>query len=338
MKHLSHLTLLLLALSFAACSTTDLATDSTSTTAYSSNPWDVVAIPNWYNPADYDTISVVTWNLEHFVDDYDSPYIDHDRENNPDSNMAERRKLLAVAVEDLDADIVVFQEVESAAFVQAWAEENINEMGYQLFTGRESNDWYMNVVIMSRLPLGMLYSYANISTPIEGETDDDGNPAQQYFTNNRMVSVDVLVNPDYSFTLTGVHLKAGRGERNEGWRIGQIDLLRSHYSQVLSSNPSANILFTGDLNMQPGDREYNHLLGAETDVQFVDPMSSRESLTHPADNPTRQLDYIIPNSQMIEHLVPGSAQVAMPMDRKSMRLISDHLPVIAKFVTVGEQM
>ena len=316
----------------ASCGTTQQQTD-TSTTAYDHNPWEVVAIPNWYNPSDYDTISVATWNLEHFVDDYDNPYIDNDRENSPESNMAERRKLLAVAIEELDADIVVFQEVESAAFVEVWAEEQIKEMGYQLFTGRESNDWYMNVVVMSRLPLGMLYSYANVSTPILGDTDDDGNPAQQYFTNNRLVSVDVIVNPDYSFTLTGVHLKAGRGERNEEWRIGQVNLLRAHYSQILGSNPSANILFTGDLNMQPGDREYTRLLGAQTDVLFVDPMADRVSLTHPSDDPTRQLDYILPNEQMMESLVPGSAQVAMPMDRESMRLISDHLPVIARFVT-----
>ncbi|MFO7847175.1 MAG: endonuclease/exonuclease/phosphatase family protein [Balneolaceae bacterium] len=325
----------LLLIFVVSCSTTQNQT-APSATAYSSNPWEIVSIPEWYNPADYDTISVVTWNLEHFVDQYDNPYIDNERENSPDSNMAERRKLLAVAIEELDADIVVFQEVESAAFVEAWAEEQVEEMGYRLFTGRESNDWYMNVVVMSRLPLGMLYSYANIFTPIEGETNDDGNPARQHFTNNRLVSVDVIVNPEYSFTLTGVHLKAGRGERNEGWRIGQVDLLRSHYSQILSTNSSANILFTGDLNMQPGDREYNRLLGAETGVVFVDPMADEESLTHPADNPARQLDYIIPNEQMMERLVPGSAEVAMPMDRESMRLISDHLPVIARFVTVND--
>ena len=316
----------------ASCGTIQQQTSS-STTAYSPNPWEVVAVPNWYNPADYDTISVATWNLEHFVDEYDDPYIDHERENSPDSSMAERRKILAVAIEELDADVVVFQEVESAAFVEVWAEEQIEEMGYRLFTGRESNDWYMNVVIMSRLPLGMLYSYANVSTPILGETDEDGNAAQQYFTNNRLVSVDVLVNPDYSFTLTSVHLKAGRGERNEGWRIGQVELLRSHYDQILSSNPSANILFTGDLNMQPGDREYTRLLGEETNVRFVDPMADHESLTHPSDDPTRQLDYVLPNEHMMERLVPGSAEVAVPMDRESMRLISDHLPVIARFVT-----
>lgn len=309
---------------------------ATSETDFSYNPWDGAVIPSWYSPAGHDTITVVAWNIEHFVDDFDSPYIDHPRENEPAENLPERRQLLADAIVELDADVVVFQEVESASFIEAWAEEHIDQMGYQLFTGRESTDWYMNVIIMSRLPLGMLYSYANISTPMLGQTDDDGNPSQQHFTNNRMVSVDVLVNPEYTFTLTGVHLKAGRGDRNEGWRKGQIDLLRAHYSRLLAETPKAKILLTGDLNTQPGDPEYNRVLGEDTDVVFVDPMAGRETLTHPADRPTRQLDYVLPNSYMMESKVPGSAVIPMPFDEETMRLISDHRPVMIRFVTTGE--
>ena len=308
---------------------------SQTTTAYSSDPWDSVMIPEWYDPAEFDTISVVTWNLEHFVDDYDNPYIDNDRENNPGEGLDERRALLAYAIEKIDADVIVFQEIESAAYASVLSDEHFEQLGYRLFTGRESSDWYMNVVIMSRLPLGILYSYANISTPIEGQMTDEGEQARQHFTNNRMVSVDVLVNPDYTFTLTGVHLKAGRGDRNEGWRMGQINLLRSHYSGILSSDPDAMILFTGDLNMQPGDPEYSLLMGEGTSVRFVDPLADVESLTHPANDPTRQLDYVLPNEQMMESLVEESSRVLTPLDTQSMRKISDHLPVIARFVTTN---
>jgi len=328
------LPLSLLLVFLLSCGTTQ--PPASSETDYSYSPWDGAVIPSWYNPADHDTITVVAWNIEHFVDDYDSPYIDHPRENEPAENLPERRQLLADAITKLDADIVVFQEVESASYIQAWAEEHIEDMGYQLFTGRESTDWYMNVVIMSRLPLGMLYSYANISTPMLGQTDSDGNPSQQHFTNNRMVSVDVLVNPEYTFNLTGVHLKAGRGDRNEGWRKGQIDLLRAHYSRLLAETPGAKILLTGDLNTQPGDPEYNRVLGEDTDVVFVDPMSGRETLTHPTDRPTRQLDYVMPNTYMMQSKVPGSAVIPMPFDEETMRLISDHRPVMIRFVTTEE--
>jgi len=332
MKYLSQLSLLILAFSFAACSTTDLATDSTAAIGN----WESIATPSWYDHTEHDTISVVTWNVEHFVDEHDNPYIDNDRENDPDADLAERRKLLAESLIDMDADIVVFQEIESAAYVQSMAEEHLEEMGYRYFSSKESNNWYMNVVVMSRIPLGILYSYASADTYILGEQDDEGNPATQNFTNNRMLSVDVYVNPNYSFLLTGLHLKAGRGERNEGWRLGQINLLRDHYAMVSSMNPNARVLVTGDLNTMPGDREFLQLLGSDTDLTFIDPLAGVDSYTHTADDPQRQLDHILPNDTMMDDLVPGSAQVAMPFDPDTMRFISDHLPVIAKFVTVEE--
>ena len=329
MKSFYPVSLLILALSFAACSTTDIATDSTTAIG----DWESIAAPAGYDHTEHDTISVVTWNVEHFVDEYDNPYINNDREDNPGDDLPERRKLMAEALIDLNADIVVFQEIESAAYVESIAEEYLAGMNYRYFTSRESDDWYMNVVVMSRLPLGVLYSYANPYTYILGEQEDDGSPSIQNLTNNRMLSVDVHVNPDYSFVLSGLHLKAGRGDRNEGWRIGQINLLREHYAMISAMDPDARILVTGDLNMIPGDREFLRLLGANTDLTFIDPLADVESYTHTADNPQRQLDHILPNESMMGDLVPRSMQVATPFDAQTMRFISDHLPVIAKFVT-----
>ena len=291
--------------------------------------WESIKMPEWYDYTEYDTISVLAWNLEHFVDDYDSPYIDHARENNPDENLPERRQLLADALKMIDADIVVFQEVESSAFIAALAEEYFPELGYQLFTGRESDTWYMNVVIMSRIPLGMLYSYSNIYTY---RREVDGEIELQNHTNNRMVSVDVIVNPNYSFLLTGVHLKAGRSETDRRWRMGQIDLLRDHYTYTLSLKPDARILLAGDLNIITGDTEYYYLLAEGSKTAFVDPLGEVDSFTHPANAPTRQLDYVLPNTTMANDLVPDSKQILTPFDPETMRFISDHLPVIARFV------
>lgn len=315
---------LLLIMFVSACSGTRSAADQPQVVP--SAEWTSIQTPEWYNPALYDTISVLTWNLEHFTDDHDSPYINHPRENNPDSSLIRRRELTMQALRAIDADIVVFQEVESSAFIASLAGDFLEDMGYQLFTGRESDTWYMNVVIMSRIPLGMLYSYANIYT----YRDEN---SLQHHTNNRMVSVDVLVRPGYHFLLTGVHLKAGRSETDRNWRIGQLNLLRDHYAQVLAMNPKARILLTGDLNIMNDHPEYHHALGQGTAVEFVDPLGDVDSFTHPADNPTRQLDYVLPNVNMNRDLVPGSKQILTPFDPATMEFISDHLPVIARFVT-----
>jgi endonuclease/exonuclease/phosphatase family metal-dependent hydrolase len=321
--------LLLTLVFFYSCTTSETVIDS-SPVSVSVSEWESIKTPEWYNSADVDTISILAWNIEHFVDDYDSPYIDHPRENNPDENLPERRRLLADALKQIDADIVVFQEVESSAYIAAFAEEYFEELGYQLFTGRESDTWYMNVIVMSRIPLGMLYSYSNIYT---FRREVDGEIEYQNHTNNRMVSVDVLVHPEYSFLLTGVHLKAGRSETDRRWRMGQIDVLKDHYRQTLTFNPDGRILLAGDLNIITGDPEYHYLLFGENGTDFIDPLGDTDSFTHPADAPTRQLDYILPNSNMAQDLVPGSKQILTPFDSEAMRLISDHLPVFARFVT-----
>lgn len=340
------LTLLLAAGLFSACASQQFVSDATAQSdqqvAYSDQhalngdhrslavipaaEWSSIQTPEWYDYTQFDTISVLAWNIEHFVDEFDNPYIDHPRENNPAENLAERRQLLADALREIDADIVVFQEVESSAFIAAFAQEYFEDLGYQLFTGRESDTWYMNVVIMSRIPLGMLYSYSNIYT-YRSDT------SLQNQTNNRMVSVDVLVRPGFHFLLTGVHLKAGRSETDRNWRIGQLNLLRDHYTQVLAINPEARILLAGDLNIITGHREYYHMLGQGTAVEFVDPLGDVDSFTHPADNPTRQLDYVLPNTNMKRDMVADSKQILTPFEPNTMRLISDHLPVIARFVT-----
>lgn len=289
-------------------------------------------MPDWYNPESVDTLTVVTWNIEHFVDDFDNPYIDNDRENNPPRDMNERRELLGKALQSLDADIVVFQELESDSYLRILAENHFPELGYEVFAALESPDWYLNVVMMSRVPLGVFYSYGHINTPLPGQTDEEGRPESQTFINNRMWSADILVNPDYHFTLTGLHLKAGRGERNEAWRMGQIDLLRQYLEMLMSSGNQRNMLVVGDLNTVPGSREFNHLLGDEQPF-FFDPLEGSGAYSHPSDSLFWRIDHILPNRQMEPELVPGSVKIVEPLNREQMIRISDHLPLIARFLT-----
>ena len=295
-----------------------------------------VATPSWYDPGAIDTLSVVTWNVEHFVDGYDNPYIDNGREENPPKDMSERRALLAEAIRKLDADIIVFQELESDSYLQAFAEEHVPEMGYEVFAALESPDWYMNVVMMSRVPMGVFYSYAHVSTPILGQTNDEGEPASQAFTNNRMWTADMLVNEHYSLTLTGLHLKAGGGERNQAWRLGQIALLRDHLGMLMRENAGRNMLVLGDLNTTPGSKEFNELLGDEPPL-FIDPLAGTGAYSHPSDSLFWRIDHMLPNRQLQKELVPQSVEVIEPLSREQMIQISDHLPIIARFVTEEQE-
>lgn len=295
------------------------------------------------NPIDYspkavdDTLHVLSWNVEHFVDTFDDPYINNRRENEVDTvQLNAKYALFAQALKLANADIVVLQEFESASFLEVIANDYFPDLGYKHFQGHESNNWYMNVVVMSRIPLGTFFSYSPWTLPIEGFTEDDGSAAVQNLVNNRMWSVEVLPSSSYRFMITGLHLKAGRGERNEAWRLSQIKALRAQFERFEQWNPSLNHLVVGDLNCTPESDEFRYLLTGDSSLNgplFIDPLAGTEVFSHPADSVFWRIDHILLNKQMMPELLSDSPFGPFtPFSPDSMRSISDHLPMQAYFL------
>ena len=77
-----------------------------------------------------DTLSILSWNVEHFVDGFDNPYTDNNRENNPSDQMGNKEELLA-AIKKVNPDIVVLQEFESSEYIRAIAKRHFPDLGYQ---------------------------------------------------------------------------------------------------------------------------------------------------------------------------------------------------------------
>ena len=308
-----------------------------------------MALPPDYDYPDTDTVRVATWNLEHFVDTHDNPYIDAAPENAPSAGMDDRVRRAARALQRLDADLVVLQEAESEAFLQHLSENHLGDMGYRFATSVESPTWYMNVVLLSRYPLGVVRDYADVVTPIRGQTDG-GEPAAQSLTNHRLWTTDVRISPNQVWTLAGAHLKAGRSAEDRGWRVGQIEFLHAEMARLMETHPTAKVLVAGDLNSLANSPELRLLLNdperpapdslRDTAVprrmQFVDPLSDRSTPTHPSEAPTRQLDYLLPSTTLTDRLIDGSTQVARPLPPDSMAATSDHLPVTAAFLRPNE--
>lgn len=305
-----------------------------------------MALPPDYDYPTDDTVRVATWNLEHFVDRHDNPYIDAESENDPDPTLSSRINRVVRALREIDADLVVLQEAESEAFLQEISREQLSEMGYRFATSTESPSWYMNVVLLSRYPLGVVRNYADVVTPIAGRQADNGEPAAQSLTNHRLWMADVRMGSKTTWTVAGAHLKAGRSAEDRGWRIGQIRFLHVEAVRLLEDRPEAPLLVAGDLNSLADSPELRLLLNnpdrpapdsltagdTPRRAQFTDPGACRPTHTHPSDDPRRQLDYLLPNTHLADRLVDGSMHVAQPLPPDSMAATSDHLPVTATFV------
>jgi endonuclease/exonuclease/phosphatase family metal-dependent hydrolase len=290
-----------------------------------------LVIPAGYTFPDGQTYSVLSWNVEHFVDPYDNPYINNDREDNPPSNMDARRSLLLAALRKADADIVILQEFESAKYLAQLAEDSLEDTGYQFFADAPSPDWYMNVAMMSRFPIGIIQGYGNVTTPVSGYLNEEGQKETQNHINTRMWTADVFPSEDYRLSLTGVHLKAGRGPRNIAMRKGQIHFLIRQFEEIIKDDPTANLMMAGDFNALPGSEEMALLLtDSLLSTAFLDPIDSAVN-SHPADDPRRRLDYMLVNPNLEQELLPNSTEVKYFFSKDSMRMISDHLPVVGTF-------
>lgn len=289
-----------------------------------------IAHPVGYQFPEGETFTVLSWNVEHFVDPYDDPYINNLREDNPGEDMPKRVQLLVDAIKKADADVVVLQEFESEKYLMSLARDSFPELGYQFFTDAASPGWYMNVVLMSRFPLGVLQAYGDVYTPVTGYLDDEGKKQTQVNLNTRLWTLQVFADPSYEFWLTGVHLKAGRGLRNEAMRAGQIHMLNKQFDRLANQDPDVNLMIAGDFNAYPNSEELKLLTDSTRSNHLIDPMDTTV-WTHPSDAPQRRLDYMLINQGMSDEMIAGSVRPVYFFSADSMRMLSDHLPVMGEF-------
>ncbi|WP_353196710.1 endonuclease/exonuclease/phosphatase family protein [Parapedobacter defluvii] len=295
------------------------------------NTTPIVKPSNYIYPTD-SSFKIISWNVEHFVDLHDDPYINNGREDNPPENTNLRTSLLLKALRMADADIVVLQEFESAKFLKQLAQDSLPNMGYLYFGDTPSLNWYMNVVVMSRFPLGLMTGYGLATTPLPGFVNEQGKAETQNNINSRMWSVDVFPSENYSFLLTGVHLKAGRSDRDIAMRKGQIALLTETFNRYLAENPRKNMLLAGDHNATPESEEIAMLTKGNTlKNHFVDTIDPTV-FSHPSNAPRRRLDYILVNENMNKEILDEGAKVVQFFSPDTMRIVSDHLPVVARFL------
>lgn len=285
-----------------------------------------IYFPPGYTPPASRMASILNWNMENFVDGFDDPYIQNDREDNPPAEMRQKEALLIKVIKEQKPDIVVFQEFETAKYLRALALEHWAEIGYPFFAEAPSINWFQNVVVMSRFPLGEMRAYGSIYTNVAGSVTRDNLPETQNLVNNRMWSIEVFPDPTFHFTLTAVHLKAGRTERDIAMRTGQIDFLKGQLRRKAKEDKELRYIIMGDFNLTPDSEEYSFLTRDKKNLKLYDMVGGPEILTHPVSSPTRRLDHTFVNRNMKPHVDKVEVKTDL-MRKEELELMSDHLPI-----------
>lgn len=266
-------------------------------------------------------MTVATWNVAHFVDEYDNPYEPRDQEEEFQKSDA-AIDVLVETIRTIDADVFVFEEIEGSDLLRAFAEEHFEDMGYINFVSCPDDNWHQGVALMSRFPLGPLTSMTAVSTSVphfeEGETN---------LINDRIMAVEVWPPDAMRMLFVVVHFKAGQGENNENWRHGQIEYLRTWLDDQLAIHPQMGICILGDFNCTTDSEEFR---------LFTEPESGPiyHRIPTEAEEGTIQwggtIDHILVNDALLGQVIEGSGEV-VPTETRGADRPSDHRPVMARF-------
>jgi endonuclease/exonuclease/phosphatase family metal-dependent hydrolase len=267
-----------------------------------------------------DYVKIAYWNCEHFVDDIDDPYVDGTNEDTGGRSKKDL-ELYAKAIRAMDADVIVLGETEGEAWVRRFFSEYLKDMKYDTITSARDENWHQNLVFVSRVPVGAMTTLKAQHLPIIGTNET------QSRINNRLVILEIMPNPDYKVLLVGTHMKAGTKPEDKGTRLGMVDGIKARLNRELLAEPNANILMMGDMNFTPDGEEYNRVVDGAPNLK--DAMKKYGNPpTHPAEYPTRHIDMVFANDQMLKDIVPGGVAVAHPLPLAEQTKTSDHLPIV----------
>lgn len=277
-----------------------------------------------------DTLVVMAYNVENFVDKKDNPYISNRMEDSAMYKNDDREALLAKAIQTANADVLMIEEFETIAYLR-----EINQkysLGYSYFASSESATWYQNTMLISKVPIGTFRTYGASYSPVVGEKDQQGAPAVQTNINSRIWIAEVWPAAGQRVYFCGVHLKAGRNKSDTATRTGQIQLLKGEFERLVKEDKKACIIMAGDFNATPESAEFKLLQEGNKNTRLIDPLAGANVFSHPAGNPRWRIDHIMFNKNAASKIVPNSTGPVYILSKPEMEKLSDHLPVITKMV------
>lgn len=285
------------------------------------------------------TLTVGAYNVRNFLDVFDDPYSEDES-----VKVKPRDEIVAMAkaIKQLDADVVLFQELENEFVLQAMIDEFLPNEGYRHVAAQRTNSGRgINLGVISRFPITELRSYRfqTLTNPAA--------PGREWRFARDLMRVTVDAGLDRPVDLFNVHLKSNRDGPDDPnsrlYRTAEAIRVKQIVREEIEQDPEALIVIAGDFNsnyetrpdqprpwpamahlMEP-EADGSHLL---TDVHAH--LSDEQRVTIPGDGryPPATFDYILVSPAMARAYVKDSADIVRS---SALTVGSDHRPISAKF-------
>ena len=252
------------------------------------------------------TLRVASWNVLNLFDSYDHP-TRPDEGTDPKSRAD--LKVLAAAIDELDADVLGVQEVENREVLTLLNDHLRRPFAYvELFEGNDFRG--IDTGILSRVPIVKAVSHRQFDLGGGHRFARDFplfrlEPAQGKF-------VDIGV----------VHLKSRRGPRREteAWRRAECEGIRRIVDARVKLEPDVPVIVMGDLNDFHDAKTTEPLFSTFVDCSLVCPEAERYSYIYRGKK--QLIDFI---------LVRGDLKTRATRFIHRTDRVSDHHAVVSEF-------
>ena len=262
-----------------------------------------------------DTLTVASLNVLNLFDDQDDPYHGDEKTG---TKLRKDLILLAESIRQVDADILVLQEVENRGYLELFNRALLADLGYQHVVLTEGNDRRgIDVAILSRLPVGPVISYRHLRFP-------DTNGKEMSFSRD-LLHAHILPGKGPPLHVLAVHFKSQYGGKKADARA-----VRGVLDDILKSDPQAHVLLCGDFNDTIDSVPLQTILGSgkKEMTSFFSDVPEKERVTYNKEPYRSMIDFIFASPAMAKLYEKGSYEI---LPGGPSQTGSDHNAVIARF-------
>jgi endonuclease/exonuclease/phosphatase family metal-dependent hydrolase len=263
-------------------------------------------------------LSVATWNVENYFDAEDDPATDDMVPRQ--AEVEAKTEALGRVLRALDADVLVLQEVETAALLDRLAEGPLAGRGYDYRGLEDAGDPRgIDVAYLSRIPIDDTISHRTERFP--------GADGDRTWGFARDALELILTVGDRLVVVTTVHFRAQSDDPLAAdHRLAEALKVRRMVDTRIAQGAD-HVLVAGDLNATPGSPTLEAMLEGDALTDLTEAVDEEDRWTFIFDRARRQLDYILGTPE-----TAAAAEDVRILHGPEVDAASDHAPVRAELL------
>ncbi|MDX1681978.1 MAG: endonuclease/exonuclease/phosphatase family protein [Phycisphaeraceae bacterium] len=267
-----------------------------------------------------DTLTVATYNVRNLFDVYDDP---HQKDETRPVKPREELRAIAAAIREMDADVVVLQEIENEATLRAFHRQLLPEQAYRVVLVSPTNSQHgVHLGVLSRLPIRRVTSHRTL----RWQHDEK----RHRFTRD-LLQLEIEISDEQRLQLFTTHFKSQRDGKpaSRERRLAEAQMARQLINRQRERTPDDWILLAGDLNCVPDSPPLRHLTGGDAPLMDLHQhLPEAKRVTYLGREHRSTLDYLLADPRLAARLDRSGTGV---LQDETLLAGSDHAPAYARF-------